>query len=385
MNKFEYSWPVKAYFGEDTLETSLKKELVNYGQTIMLAYGSGAIKKNGIYDQVLNILKEANKTVIDFGGISANPTYQKVQEGIALYRKHNVDLILAVGGGSVIDCCKIITAGIYEEDDLWEAQINNHKIAPKMGNFAAIVTMSGAGAEMDCLGACSNEELHLKKTFFGSFAKFVILDPKCIMSVPMHVFMPRVFDSLSHCMETFFGNVTNVHDEMNIGLMRNIVRNMKELIKGNDTLQVRSDLMWDASLIQMFLLNAGKPGDFQAHQMENLLCAHSHGTHGTQLAIIHPIYYKHIYKYGAEKFAWFAKAVLDVDGTNKTDEEVALEGINALQQLIIDASLPTSLKETNYDLTQEVIEDVANNFNASAGSYKPLSKEEVIEILTKCK
>ena len=133
------------------------------------------------------------------------------------------------------------------------------------------------------------------------------------------------------------------------------------------------------------LLNAGKPGDFQAHQMENLLCAHSHGTHGTQLAIIHPIYYKHIYKYGAEKFAWFAKAVLDVDGTNKTDEEVALEGINALQQLIIDASLPTSLKETNYDLTQEVIEDVANNFNASAGSYKPLSKEEVIEILTKCK
>lgn len=385
MRSFEYSWPVKVCFGEGILEESLKKELQNYGKNIMLAYGGGSIIKNGIYDRVVKVLKEVNKTIVELKDITANPTYAKVKEGIELYRENNVDLILAVGGGSVIDCCKIITAGIYEEDDLWDAQMNQHRIASKKGNFACIVTMSGAGAEMDCLGACSNEELHLKRTFVGSFAKFVILDPECIMSVPLHVFMPGVYDSLSHCMETFFGNVTNVHDEMNIGLMRNIVRNMRELINGNDNIEVRSDLMWDASLIQMFLLNAGKPGDFQAHQMENLLCAHSHGTHGTQLAIIQPVYYRYIYQFGLEKFAWFAKAVFDVNTDEKTNEEVALEGLNQLQQLITDTKLPSTIKETGYDLTDEVIEVVANNFNASAGSYKPLTKEEVIQILKECR
>ena len=289
MNKFEYAWPVKVYFGENTVKEKLESELKNWGRNIMLAYGGGSIRKNGIYDEIMGVLKQADKNVVEFSGITANPTYAKVQEGIELYRKEEIDLILAVGGGSVIDCCKIITAGVYIDEDLWDSQINHKQVAEKMGCFAAVVTMSGAGAEMDCLGACSNEELKLKKTFIGSYAKFVMEDPRYVMEAPLSMFMPVVFDSLSHCMETFFGNVTNVHDEMNIGLMRNIVRNMRELSRGNDTLSVRSDLMWDSSLIQMFLLNAGKPGDFQAHQMENLLGAHSHGTHGVQLGILQPV------------------------------------------------------------------------------------------------
>lgn len=385
MNKFNYQWPVKVFFGENSVNENLENSLATYGKNIMLAYGGGSVKRTGIYDEIVGILEKAGKNVIDFGGISANPTYAKVKEGIELYRKENVDLILAVGGGSVMDCVKIITAGVYMDGDLWDLQMNQHVFAEKTGKWAAVLTMSGAGAEMDMLGACSNEELKLKKTFVGTYAEFVLMDPQYLMHAPLKLFMPGVYDSLSHCMETFFGNVTNVHDEMNIGLMRNIVRNMKELINGNDTLEVRSDLMWDSSLIQMFLLNAGKPGDFQAHQMENLLGAHSHGTHGTQLAIIMPKYYRLICKDGAEKFAWFANAVLDVDKNGKTDLELALEGIDVLEKLISDAGLPSSLSETGYNLTTEVAENVAANFNGSMGSFHPLTKEEVVDLLMSCK
>lgn len=385
MHNFEYAWPVRVSFGKGMVQNCLKRELDKYGKNIMLAYGGGSVKTNGIYDEIMSILSEADKNVIEFGGIAANPTYAKVKEGIELYRQNNIDLILAVGGGSVIDCCKIITAGVYMDEDLWDAQINNHKLAEKTGKFAAVVTMSGAGAEMDPVGACSNEELKIKKTFYGSYAEFVIMDPQYLMSAPLDTFMPGVFDSLSHCMETFFGKVTNVHDEMNIGLMRNIVRNMTELINGNDTLEIRSDLMWDSSLIQMFLLNAGKPGDFQAHQMENLLGAYSHGTHGKQLAVIHPIYYRHIYNDAAGKFAWFAEAVFDVERSGRSDEQVALEGIEKLEQLIIDAKLPTSFGESGYEITEETARKVAENFEASEGSVHPLLKDEVVEILMKCK
>lgn len=385
MNKFMYQWPIKVIFGENSVSENLESLLASYGKNIMLAYGGGSVKRTGIYDEIVGILEKAGKNVIDFGGISANPTYAKVKEGIELYRKENIDLILAVGGGSVMDCVKIITAGVYMDGDLWDLQMNQHVFAEKTGKWAAVLTMSGAGAEMDMLGACSNEELKLKKTFVGSFAEFVIMDPQYLMYAPLKLFMPGVYDSLSHCMETFFGNVTNVHDEMNIGLMRNIVRNMKELNSGNDSLEVRSDLMWDSSLIQMFLLNAGKPGDFQAHQMENLLGAHSHGTHGIQLAVIMPKYYRLICKDGAEKFAWFANAVLDIDKSGKTDYELAVEGINALEKLISDSGLPSSFAEAGYTLTREVSEAVADNFHGSTGSFHPLSREEVIELLMSCK
>ena len=178
MNNFEYAWPVKVYFGENTVKEKLGSELKNWGRNIMLAYGGGSIRKNGIYDEIMGVLKQADKNVVEFSGITANPTYAKVQEGIELYRKEEIDLILAVGGGSVIDCCKIITAGVYIDEDLWDSQINHKQVAEKMGCFAAVITMSGAGAEMDCLGACSNEELKLKKTFIGSYAKFVMEDPR---------------------------------------------------------------------------------------------------------------------------------------------------------------------------------------------------------------
>ena len=196
MKDFVYQMPVKIYFGENGVEKYLKDELIHYGKNIMIAYGRGSVKRTGIYDDVVNVLRECGKNVIDFPNIPANPTYEKVLEGIKLYKENNVDLILAVGGGSVIDCCKIICAGTAINEDIWELELE-----------------------------------------------------KGIMTVPYKVFVPGVFDSLTHCMETYFGKTLNVSDLMNEGLMKDIVYNMKELINGNDTLEVRFNLMWDASLV----------------------------------------------------------------------------------------------------------------------------------------
>lgn len=383
MSAFTYELPVKVYFGENGVENHLAKELANYGPNIMLAYGKGSVKRNGTYDQIANVLRDCGKNIIDFGDIPSNPTYEKVQEGIRLYKENNVDLILAVGGGSVVDCCKIITAGTEVDEDIWEMEMVKHIIPEKMGNFAVVLTLSGAGAEMDRLGVCTNTALNEKQTFVASYAKFVILDPAYLMSAPLRVFMPGVYDSLSHCMETYFGRGTNVSDRMNEGLMRDIVSNMRRLISGEDTLEVRSNLMWDASLIQSFLFQLGRPGDFQAHSMENMLAAYSHGNHGSQLAVLMPQYYRRVYQADPAKFAEFARTVMDVDCDD--DRQAALLGIEALEELISAAGLKTTLSGLGYELTEEVAREVSQKCGVSSGNVRQLSREEIFEILWSCR
>lgn len=385
MNKFSYEMPVKVHFGQNCVKEHLLNELSKFGNNIMVAYGGGSIKRNGIYDEVMSILKEANKNIVELTGITANPTYSKVLEGIELYKRENIDLILAIGGGSVVDCCKIIAAGAKCDEDIWQMEINENRFPKEMGNFAVILTLSGAGAEMDCLGACTNESINQKKTFVGPYPSFALLNPTYLMSVPLEMFMPGVFDSLSHCMETYFGKESNVGDDMNEGLMRNIVANMKELIRGNDTIEIRSNLMWDASLIQTFIFAIAKAGDFQAHQIENMLAAYSHGTHGSQLAVIHPKYYRYIYKTDPTKFAHFATRVLDISKEDKTDEQLALEAIETLEQLIKDSGLKTTLHELGYELTEETARKVANTCGNPQTNIRPLTRDEIFDILMKCK
>lgn len=223
MNEFTYQMPVKVYFGEKGVQKHLADELQKYGKNIMVAYGRGSVIRNGIYDEVVGVLKACGKNVIDLPDIPANPTYGKILEGIRLYKENYVDLILAVGGGSVVDCVKIITAGTEVDEDIWDLEFNKHVIPGKMGNFAVILTLSGAGAEMDNLGAATNEALGVKQTLVASYAKFVILDPTYVMTAPLRVFMPGVYDTLSHCMETYFGRGFNVSDRMNEGLMSTLL------------------------------------------------------------------------------------------------------------------------------------------------------------------
>lgn len=381
---FVYQMPVKVYFGENSVKRYLKDELKHYGKNIMLAYGQESIKRNDIYDEVIEVLGECEKNIIDFPGISANPTYEKVLDGIRLYKENNVDLILAIGGGSVIDCCKVICSGTEINEDIWEAQLEKGVIPENMGNFAVILTLSGAGAEMDCLGAVTYEKRHEKKTLTGPYAKFVIEDPNYIMTVPLKVFMPGVFDSLTHCMETYFGKTTNVSDLLNEGLMKDIIYNMRELIHGNDSLEVRSNLMWDSSLVQTFLFNVGKPGDFQAHKIENALGAYSHGTHGQQLAVIQPAYYRAVYKGDISKFARFSRVIMEIHDKD-SEENIALKGIEALEKLIKEAQLSTTFTELGYELTEDIARTVSQTCEISNTGPRELTREEIYELLLRCK
>lgn len=381
---FVYQMPVKVYFGKNSVKRYLKDELKHYGKNIMLAYGQESIKRNGIYDEVIEVLGECGKNIIDFPGISANPTYEKVLDGIKLYKENNVDLILAIGGGSVIDCCKVICSGTEINEDIWEAQLEKGVIPENMGNFAVILTLSGAGAEMDCLGAVTYEKRHEKKTLTGPYAKFVIEDPNYIMTVPLKVFMPGVFDSLTHCMETYFGKTTNVSDLLNEGLMKDIIYNMRELIHGNDSLEVRSNLMWDSSLVQTFLFNVGKPGDFQAHKIENTLGAYSHGTHGQQLAVIQPAYYRAVYKGDISKFARFSRVIMEIHDKD-SEENIALKGIEALEKLIKEAQLSTTFTELGYELTEDIARTVSQTCEISNTGPRELTREEIYELLLRCK
>lgn len=385
MNSFSYQMPVQVYFGAECIKNDLANELKKYGKNIMMAYGGGSIKKNGIYADIVEELQRAGKNIIEFGGITANPTYEKVLEGIALYKQEQIDFILAVGGGSVIDCCKVIAAGAKTSEDIWKMEIEENRFPQEMADFGAIVTLSGAGAEMDNLGAVCYEKKNQKKTFVGPYAKFVCLNPEYLMTVPLATFMPGVYDSLTHCLETYFGNGYNVSDDMNLGLMKNIVRNMKELIKGHDTLEIRSDLMWDASLVQTFLFNVGKPGDFQGHQIENCLGAYSHQTHGKQLAVILPHYYEMLYPYDVKKFALLAKEVMGVDDPRLTELETAKKGLEALISLIQEAHLPLTFQEMGYDLSDDIAKIVSQTCGVVTTNAHPLTRHEIYDLLIKCK
>lgn len=385
MNPFIYQMPVKVYFGVGGVDQHLPAELKNYGETVMLVYGGRAVKEHGILDQVKRVLEEAGKRVVELGGVAGNPTYASVQEGIALHKREKVDLMLAIGGGSVVDCTKIIAAGALCDEDLWTMMIDEKRKPEKMARFAVVLTISGAGAEMDDLGACTCEDRKLKRTFRGPYADFVIEDPSYLMTVPLHVFTPGVFDSLSHCMESYFGTGFNVWDEINESLMRHIVENGRQLMVEPDSLEIRSNLMWDASLIQMFSFYMGKPGDFNAHRIEGALVTHTNSTHGIGLAIIQPVYYRQICHGDEEKFARFATRVMDVDPEGMTLAELAEAGVDALETFIETLGLPSRFSEAGIEVSDELLDHAAETAELNTGNVQNITCEEVRQILEACR
>lgn len=385
MQNFIYHMPVKVYFEQGGVKKYLPQEMKKYGDNVMIVYGGGSVKRNGVLDELKTTLEQCGKTVFEFGGVASSPSYQKIQEGIALYKKENIDLMIALGGGSVVDSTKIMAAGAKIDGDIWEEEMVKGHIPETMGKYAVVLTISGAGAEMDHLGACTNEVLHEKKTFTGPYADFVIEDPSYLMSIPLRVFTPGVYDSLSHCMESYFGQGTNVWDEINESLMKNIIRNGKALMKDPDSMEIRSNLMWDSSLIQSFSFYMGKPGDFQAHGMENMLGAYTHATHGTQLAILQPVYYDHIVEDGPEVFARFATNVMEVNPEGKTQIEIAKEGIQRLREFIHCLQLPTTFSQANIEVTEEIAKAVSETCNVSTTNVRQLSRDEICEIILSCR
>jgi len=385
MDSFIYEYPIKTYFGKDCVKKHLDNLLKNYGATVLLAYGGGSIKQNGIYEQITEVLKSAEKTIVEFSGIMPNPTYEKVQEGAALVRKNRVDFILAVGGGSVIDCCKIVAAQAKTEADVWKMEFSEHRYPSEWIPMGAIVTASGTGAEMNNGAVITNETEKIKAGLLGAYADFAMLDPAYTLSLPMEQVVSGAFDTLSHCMETYFGkpNQITLSDEIAEAVMRNTIRNLRLVVENPQNMDARSELMWASAMGENGILKIGKVTDFQAHQIEHQLGAYTDCNHGKGLAVIHPVLYRHIYKYSVKRFARFAKEVWGISTEEKNEKEMALAGINALSDFIKEIWMPTTLEEMGIT-DEKILQAVADTCNITAGCCKKLERSEIFEILKEC-
>lgn len=384
MNNFIYENKTKVYFGKGGVKEYLCCLLKNVGDTVMLAYGGGSIKKNGVYDEVISILQKSGKTVVEFSGIMPNPTYAKVQEGAKLVRENDVDFILAVGGGSVIDCCKIVSAQAKLSEDIWEMETVKKNYPSDFIPMGAIVTATGTGAEMNAGAVITNEEKKIKAGIFGAQAQFVFLDPGYTMSVPFKQVISGAFDTLSHAMETYFGkpDTNNLSDDINEALMRSVIRNIRVLFKNSQNYDARSELVWASSMAENGILKIGKITDFQCHQIEHQLGAYTDCNQGQGLAVIHPVLYRHIYKDGAERFARFAENVWGIK-VKETVEKTALAGVEALADFIKEIGLPTSFTEMGISKDTD-FRAVADSTNITAGCCKKLTHDEIYEILKEC-
>ena len=386
MNAFTYSYPVKVYFGEKAAEKNLAAELQKRGKNVLLAYGGGSVKRNGVYDELTEILKAAGKTVTEFAGIMSNPTYAKVREGAELARENGVDFILAVGGGSVIDCCKIVSAQAKLDADIWDYEYAEGKVPAEFIPMGAIVTAFGTGAEMNNGAVITHQEKKLKSPLLGAFYDFAVLDPEYTMSMPMKQVISGSFDTLSHCMETYFGSPKedNLSDEINEAVMRNVIRNIRAALKNPQDRFARSELVWASAMGENGILKIGKATDFQCHMMEHQLGAYTDCNHGMGLSALHTAYYRHIVAKGADKFAKFAERVWGIDPSGKSEAELADAGIDALEAFIQEIGMPSNFWELGIpaDLPWK---EIADSVTLTPGGYGHLTHEDVLNIFEACK
>lgn len=388
MNNFIFENSTKVYFGKGSVKEFLAGSIKEYGNNVMLAYGGGSIKKNGVYDEINSILKAEGKNVIEFSGIMSNPTYSKVKEGAKLARDNNVDMILAVGGGSVMDCCKAVSlAAAYDSDiwaDYWEKRGVVYFDPIPLG---VIVTVAGTGSECNGGAVITNEEKKIKtgRDYPKCNPKFAIMDPEYTFSVPKLQTASGGFDILSHIMETYFSKTDddNVSDDISEALMKSIIKNLSAALENPKDYIARSNLMWAATMAENRIIKLGKQCDFQAHQIEHQLGAYTNCNHGCGLAVIHPTYYRKIYKNGMSKFVKFAKNVWGISDIGKTADKVALEGIDALADFIKKIGLPTTLRELGID-DKDILPDIAASCNIAPGSYGDMNKKAIMEILVEC-
>ena len=384
MNSFTYSYPTKVYFGEKAATKNLPAELAKTGKTVMLAYGGGSIKKNGVYDELVGILKEAGKEIVEFTGIMSNPTYVKVQEGARLAKEKNVGFILAVGGGSVIDCCKIVSAQAKSDTDIWKMEFDEHRFPMEFIPMGAVVTAFGTGAEMNCGAVITHEEKNLKNGVMGAFYDFAILDPEYTMTMPMNQVIFGAFDSLSHSMETYMGSPREVNysDEINEATQRNIIRNIRATLIDPADRQARSELVWAAAMAENGILKLGKVTDFQCHMLEHQLGAYTDCNHGLGLAVLHPVLYRHMMPEANRQFARLAAEVWGVSPDGKSEAELAESFITALSDFIKEIGLPTTLAEMG--IADVDLEAIAKSAIRTDGCVKKFTDEELLAVLKEC-
>ncbi len=386
LGNFTYKNATKLYFGEDSLNC-LNEELPKYGQTVQLIYGGGSIKKNGIYDQVMAILKANGKRVVEDGGVMPNPTVEKLREGVRIARENNTSLLLAVGGGSCCDYAKAVSVSAHCGEDPWEKyylrfEEPDCEIVP----VGCILTMVGTGSEMNAGAVITNHEQKLKiGHVFGEnvMPKFSILNPRFTMTLPKKQMVAGAYDIFNHICEQYFsGEDDNVSDYLSEGLMKSVVRNSLVAFANPEDYEARSNLMWAATWALNTLLSRGKSTDWMVHMLGQSAGAYTDATHGMTLSAVSLPYYRYILPYGVKKFARFAVEVWGVSSEGKSDEQLANEGLAAMEAWMRKLGLAMNLRELG--ATEDMIEGIADGTYILDGGYQVLTRDEIVTILKEC-
>lgn len=383
LGNFEYCNPTKLYFGKKALN-GLSGELEKYGKNVLLVYGGGSIKKNGIYDEVVKILSECGKTVREVSGVMPNPTYAKLLEGAKAAREFNADLILAVGGGSVCDYSKGVSVSAYCNEDVWEKYYERFeepdcRIIP----VGCVLTMVGTGSEMNGGSVITNTDKKMKVgQVFGEnvFPKFAILDPEYTFTLPKYQMTAGFFDIMSHIMEQYFsGSDDNTSDYIMEGLMRSLIHSSRIAVADPLNYEARSNIMWTATWALNTLVAMGKETDWEVHMIGQAISAHTDATHGMTLAAVSLPYYKLIMPYGLDKFVRFAVNVWGVSVEGKTKEEIALDGLKEMEKWMREIGLVLNAKTLGVE--PDMLGAIADSTLIMQGGYKVLTRADIIDIL----
>lgn len=384
LGNFQYCNPTKLYFGDDSLKF-LNTELPKYGKNVVLVYGGGSIKKNGIYDEVVEILKANGKNISEISGVMPNPTVEKLYEGVEIARKANADLILAVGGGSVCDYSKAVSVSVNCGEDPWEKYyVKFDEPTCEIIPVGCILTMVGTGSEMNAGSVITNHQQKLKVGHVFADEKimprFSILNPKYTLTLPHYQMVSGIYDIFNHICEQYFsGEDDNTSDYISEALMKSVIHSSRIANKDSQDYEARSNIMWTATWALNTLVAKGKSTDWMVHMLGQAVGAVTDATHGMTLSAVSLPYYKFIMDAGLEKFIRFAKNVWDIDSKGKTDKEIALAGLDAMEQWMRDLGLAMSLSELG--ATEDMIDDIVNGTFIMNGGYKVLTKDEIREII----
>lgn len=383
LGNFAYCNPTKLYFGDESLQY-LNEELPKYGENVVLVYGGGSVKKNGIYEEVVEILQANGKNVAEIAGVMPNPTLEKLYEGIEIARKHGVDLILAVGGGSVCDYAKAVSVSVYCDEDPWEKyylkfEEPDCEIVP----VGCVLTMVGTGSEMNAGAVITNHETKLKigHVFADEMImpRFSILNPKYTLTLPHYQMVSGIYDIFNHICEQYFsGEDDNTSDYISEGLMRSVIHSSRIANKDPQNYEARSNLMWTATWALNTLVAKGKSTDWMVHMLGQAVGAHTDATHGMTLSAVSLPYYRYIMPYGLAKFVRFAENVWDVDAAGKTDEQVAEEGLAAMESWMNELGLVMNISELGAD--EGMLERLADSTLLLDGGYNVPERDDIVTI-----
>lgn len=383
LGNFTYCNPTKLYFGKDALD-GLNAELSKYGKNVLLVYGGGSVKKNGIYDKVVSALKANGKEVFEDAGVMPNPTADKLREGVARARAAKADFILAVGGGSVCDYAKAVSVSVHCDEDPWDRYFDRfEEVSCEIVPVGCVLTMVGTGSEMNGGSVITNREKKLKiGHVFGEnvYPKFSILNPEFTFTVPHYQMISGIYDILSHILEQYFsGEDDNTSDYIAEGLLRSLIH-AAEIAAVNPTdYEARSNIMWTATWALNTLIAKGKTEDWMVHMLGQAVGAYTNATHGMTLSAVSMPYYRHILPCGTAKFARYAMNVWSVDQSGKTEREVAEEGLCRMEVWMKKLGLVMNLTELG--VTPNMIDGIASATLVMDGGYKVLTSDEIKEIL----